>query len=244
MSTAGRYLGRSHLESRIRLLSRSPLIADMFGRNLACVITTNFVGEPGASGSTKEILFFCATLPRWLVVAYVRGRSVGSTSVRRCARRSSCSARECRPQGHEGTRALPVRTGESDVEMDAVPIVRMLPPADGAHDRGGDVAPRPDEEHALPRMLVVAAAAFALVLTSNLLSLGLDDLRTTLINANWEFSWSHDVDTILLGVCACTSLVGARGSRRIADCGLPTVGDPRSCSSWMRYRRFTGRSAT
>jgi len=55
----------------------------------------------------------------------------------------------------------------------------------------------------------LAAAAFALVVTTNLLSLGLDDLRTTLINANWEFSWSHEVDTILLGIGVWISLVGA-----------------------------------
>ena len=62
------------------------------------------------------------------------------------------------------------------------------------------------------RTFALAAAAFALVVTSNLLSLGLDDLRTTLINANWEFSWSHDVDTILLGIGVWISFVAARAA--------------------------------
>lgn len=105
---------------------------------------------------------------------------------------------------------MPVRTGEDDVAIDDVPIVGALPSSAGAHERGGDMEPRPNHERVVSRMLVLAWAAFALVLTSNLLSLGVDHLQTTLINANWEFSWSHDVDTILLGIGVWTSLVGAR----------------------------------
>jgi hypothetical protein len=71
----------------------------------------------------------------------------------------------------------------------------------------------PRIERAVWRTSLLAAAAFAVVLVSNLLSLGLDDLRTNLINANWEFSWSHIVDTILLGIGVCASLVGARATR-------------------------------
>lgn len=54
---------------------------------------------------------------------------------------------------------------------------------------------------------IAASIAFFAVLASNWVSLGLDHLRTTLINANWEFSWSHDVDTLVLvlGVWAAVS---------------------------------------
>jgi hypothetical protein len=59
-------------------------------------------------------------------------------------------------------------------------------------------------------LLGLAIAALALVIASNLASLGFDHLRTSVINANWEFSWSHDVDTLLLAIGVCASLVGAR----------------------------------
>ncbi len=65
----------------------------------------------------------------------------------------------------------------------------------------------------MPRPLLLASAAFVLVLASNLVSLGFDHLQTTLINANWEYSWSHDVDTILLGIGVVTSLIGAKATR-------------------------------
>lgn len=61
-------------------------------------------------------------------------------------------------------------------------------------------------------LFVFAAVAFLLVLASNLISLGFDQLHTTLINANWEFSWSHDLDTLLLAVGTGVSVVGARTS--------------------------------
>lgn len=56
----------------------------------------------------------------------------------------------------------------------------------------------------------IAAMAFATVLATNLISLGFDHLRTSVINANWESSWSHDADTILLAVGVCASVIGAR----------------------------------
>ena len=63
------------------------------------------------------------------------------------------------------------------------------------------------------RLVCAAIAAFGAVVASNLASLGVDHLHTSLINANWQFSWSHDVDTLLLGVGVYASLVGARASR-------------------------------
>ena len=65
-------------------------------------------------------------------------------------------------------------------------------------------------------LFVIAALAFLAVIATNLASLTLDHLRTSLLNANWEFSWSHDADTIALavGTCAAASVVRRPGSRR------------------------------
>ena len=57
----------------------------------------------------------------------------------------------------------------------------------------------------------VAALALIAVLAANWVSLGFDRLRTTLINANWEFSWSHDVDTVLLAIGVLAAIKGSRG---------------------------------
>lgn len=70
-----------------------------------------------------------------------------------------------------------------------------------------------DSRESLVPLLGLVIAACGLVMASNLASLGFDHLQTSLINANWEFSWSHDLDTILLGIGVCGSLVGARASR-------------------------------
>lgn len=59
-------------------------------------------------------------------------------------------------------------------------------------------------------LTAVAVLAVGLVVGTNLLSLGLDQLRTSVMNANWEFSWSHDADTVLLAIGVYASLVGAR----------------------------------
>ncbi len=72
--------------------------------------------------------------------------------------------------------------------------------------------PAPSRTRAGSGLFMLAAFAFVLVLASNLVSVGLDQLRTTLINANWEFSWSHDVDTVLLAVGTGVSVGGARSS--------------------------------
>lgn len=62
----------------------------------------------------------------------------------------------------------------------------------------------------------IAGLAFAAVVATNLLSLGVDNLRTSLVNANWEFSWSHDADTLVLAVGIYAASRGARraGARR------------------------------
>jgi hypothetical protein len=107
-----------------------------------------------------------------------------------------------------------VRPGDTELSIEAVPVVGMLDPAHPARARGATIDARSSgDKRAVWRTSLLAAAAFALVLVSNLLSLGLDNLRTNLINANWEFSWSHIADTILLGVGVCVSLVGARATR-------------------------------
>jgi hypothetical protein len=62
------------------------------------------------------------------------------------------------------------------------------------------------------RVMAIAVLACGAVVVTNLMSLGFDHLRTSAINANWEFSWSHDVDTVLLAVGVYASLGGARAT--------------------------------
>jgi hypothetical protein len=61
-------------------------------------------------------------------------------------------------------------------------------------------------------LVVLAALACGAVVATNVLWLGVDDLRTTVIDANWEFSWSHDLDTVLLAIGVYASLFGARAN--------------------------------
>ncbi|MBV9802229.1 MAG: hypothetical protein JO130_03530 [Solirubrobacterales bacterium] len=84
--------------------------------------------------------------------------------------------------------------------------------ATAAAARQGGVETGPRVPSVATGLFVLATVAFGLVLASNLISLGLDQLRTTLINANWEFSWSHEVDTVLLAIGTGVSVVGARAS--------------------------------
>ena len=67
-----------------------------------------------------------------------------------------------------------------------------------------------ERRHSHRFLVVVAVLACGAVVATNLLSLGVDQLRTSVINANWEFSWSHDLDTVLLAIGVYVSLVGAR----------------------------------
>lgn len=106
---------------------------------------------------------------------------------------------------------MPVRSGENELSIDAVPVGPIAATGYRANARGAEFEARVSSQGlTIPRAFALAAIGFALVLASNLVSLGFDQLRTTLINANWEFSWSHDADTILLGIGVCTSLIGAR----------------------------------
>ncbi|MGH2884626.1 MAG: hypothetical protein ACRDPA_18325 [Solirubrobacteraceae bacterium] len=59
---------------------------------------------------------------------------------------------------------------------------------------------------------MVAALACGAVVATNLLWLRVGHLRTSVIDANWEFSWSHDLDTALLAIGVYASLVGARAN--------------------------------
>jgi uncharacterized membrane protein YoaK (UPF0700 family) len=56
----------------------------------------------------------------------------------------------------------------------------------------------------------VAAVAFATVIATNLLNLGIDNLGVHALDANWEYSWSHDLDTLVLAVGIAIAAVGAR----------------------------------
>jgi hypothetical protein len=67
--------------------------------------------------------------------------------------------------------------------------------------------------HSCRFLLIAAVVACGAVIATNLLSLGVDQLRTSVINANWEFSWSHDFDAMLLAVGVYASLIGARANR-------------------------------
>jgi hypothetical protein len=55
-------------------------------------------------------------------------------------------------------------------------------------------------------LLLVAGLALIAVIVTNWLSLKLNHLSYTLLNANWEFSWSHDADTLALAVGACVAI--------------------------------------
>jgi hypothetical protein len=60
----------------------------------------------------------------------------------------------------------------------------------------------------------VAGVAFAAVIASNLLNLGIDNLGVRALDANWEYSWSHDVDTLVLAFGVVITAGGARRHRR------------------------------
>ena len=135
---------------------------------------------------------------------------------------------------------LPVRPCENEISTDATAPVPLSASAFRAPDLGAEAERHVSRQVlAVPLAFVLAAAAFVLVLASNLLSLRTDHLRTTLINANWEFSWSHDAATLLLGIGVWTSLIGARATRADRRLWLATAAIP-PCSSWMRHRRCTG----
>ncbi len=64
----------------------------------------------------------------------------------------------------------------------------------------------------------IATAAFAAVLVSNQLDLALDRLGVRVLNANWEFSWSHDIDSLVLAIGVLVAVTGAwrePGRRRV-----------------------------
>lgn len=108
---------------------------------------------------------------------------------------------------------MTARSSETEVLVDDSPFA--WPPARVACERGdgsGRPTPIQTQKHIVCWEFALAAAAFMLVLASNLVSLGFDELRTTLINANWEFSWSHDIDTALLGIGVCASVIGAHAT--------------------------------
>jgi hypothetical protein len=89
-------------------------------------------------------------------------------------------------------------------------LTEELDTADGARVQSPRWAAGAGESHT--PVVAIASVAFVAVLATNLISLGFDHLRISLINANWEFSWSHDVDSVLLAIGVCVSLLGARAS--------------------------------
>lgn len=65
---------------------------------------------------------------------------------------------------------------------------------------------------------ILAAVAFAAVIVTNLIDLRVHHLSHGLLNANWRFSWSHDVDTLAFaaGVVICARAArGASPERRL-----------------------------
>jgi hypothetical protein len=62
-----------------------------------------------------------------------------------------------------------------------------------------------------------AAAALLAVVITNQVDLGVASLHIGILNANWEFSWSHDADTVMLALGFIATVLGARNhaSRRL-----------------------------
>ena len=56
----------------------------------------------------------------------------------------------------------------------------------------------------------IVAIALAVILTTNLLDLEIYQFRIRVLDANWQFSWSHDLDTLVLAVGVLITAVGAR----------------------------------
>ena len=120
-----------------------------------------------------------------------------------------CTASEERTLGapaRPGDKTLSIVGGEVTVpeQLDTTDARRAVSRGSGTRA----ALAGPGESHAW--LAAIAAVALVTVLATNLISLGVDHLRTSVINANWEFSWSHDLDTVLLGVGVYASLVGAR----------------------------------
>jgi hypothetical protein len=95
---------------------------------------------------------------------------------------------------------MPVRTSETAWTVGAHEASRRAPAA-----RVREIGPGP---------WLTSSVAFAAVLATNWLSLGIDHLKTTLLNANWEFSWSHDVDTVVLVLGVWAAATGWRRQHR------------------------------
>jgi len=114
---------------------------------------------------------------------------------------------------------MPVRTREDarPVAAEGASVWRNHAQGDGTRRTPSSATPGHayratgrDWRHSYRYLAVIAVVACGAVVATNLLSLGLDQLRTSVINANWEFSWSHDIDTVLLAIGVYASLVGAR----------------------------------
>jgi hypothetical protein len=103
-------------------------------------------------------------------------------------------------------RRAPGRTGREHAARGPAAPGSMRTPARGYTD--GRVGWRASRRYVVTVILLSLGA----VIATNLGSLAFDHLRTSLLNANWEFSWSHDADTVLLAVGVCASLLGARRS--------------------------------
>lgn len=70
------------------------------------------------------------------------------------------------------------------------------------------------------RRSVVAAALLAATVATNLFDLLVDDLGDglRLLDANWEFSWSHNLDTAMLAAGVVAAVIGAF---RVAGAAVP-----------------------
>jgi len=109
----------------------------------------------------------------------------------------------------------PVRTSQDPMLSD-----RPAAESAGVTERGVTRGPssggrpgRPQPNGPAPRtqaidrwLLLVAGLALIAVIVTNWLSLKLDHLSYTLLNANWESSWSHNADTLALAIGACVAI--------------------------------------
>jgi hypothetical protein len=116
---------------------------------------------------------------------------------------------------------MPARTreGARPVTAPGASVRRNHEHGDGALGAPSSATPSranrtraPERRHSYRGLVVVAMLACGAVVATNLLWLRVGHLRTSVIDANWEFSWSHDLDTALLAIGVYASLVGARAN--------------------------------
>lgn len=102
------------------------------------------------------------------------------------------------------------------------PTQPLSPSESASHAQSGKSQPRARRVRAAAlaawrenrRRFILAAVAFATVIVTNLIDLRVDHLSHGLLNANWRFSWSHDLDTLGLAAGVVISALAGRSTGR------------------------------